>query len=186
MHALENVLTEWASDDEPLIAGCAVIGDAWATTDPLFGWGASLAVAQGFDLAATLDAGRDDPDGAIVDFHRRHHEEIRQRFELACEDDRTVAAHWSDQPLTRSDGEIDREALLFACTRVARHDVRTRRALLRRTSLLDLPDELWADENVVAQAREELDRHPYDPSRHTHGPSRDEMLSTIVAAGVEL
>ena len=182
MHGLENMLTEWAPDGQPLIAGCVVIGDAWAVTDPLFGWGASLATAQGFDLAATLDAGKTDTDGAIIDFHQRHHEEIRQRFELACEDDRAVAAHWSSRPVARTDAEIDREALLFACTRVARHDVHTRRALLRRTSLLALPDDLWADDNLVARARAELDRRPYDPNRHTPGPSRHEMLTTIAAA----
>ena len=185
MHALENVLTVWAPDGQPLLAGFVVIGDAWAVTDPLFGWGASLAMAHGFDLAATLDAQRNDTDGAIVDFHDRHHEEIRQRFELACEDDRSVAAHWTGQPVTRTDSEIDREALLFACTRVARHDGHTRRALLRRTSLLDLPDKLWADEHVVSQARDELTRHPFDASRHTPGPTRAEMLSTIATASRE-
>ena len=70
----------------------------------------------------------------------------------------------------------------FACTRTARHDVRTRRALLRRSSLLDLPETLWSDEGVVAKARDELELHPYDPGRHTPGPSRLEMLSTIAAA----
>ena len=59
MHGLENVLTVWAPDGQPLLAGCVVIGDAWAVTDPLFGWGASLAMAHGFDLAATLDAQRE-------------------------------------------------------------------------------------------------------------------------------
>jgi hypothetical protein len=48
--------------------------------------------------------------------------------------------------------------------------------------LLDLPDALWADEAVVAQARAELDQHPYDPTRHTPGPSREELLATIAAA----
>jgi hypothetical protein len=182
MHALENTLTVCAPDGQPLVAGCIAIGDAWAVTDPLFGWGASLAMAQGFDLAATLDAQRNDTDGALIDFHGRHHEEISQRFELACEDDRTVGARWSGRPVARTDGEIEREALLFACTRVARHDVHTRRALLRRTSLLALPDELWADEKVVAQARHELARHPYDASRHAPGPSRDELLSIIATA----
>jgi 2-polyprenyl-6-methoxyphenol hydroxylase-like FAD-dependent oxidoreductase len=182
MHSLENVLTVWAPDGDPLIPGYVPVGDAWAVTDPLFGWGASLAMAQGFDLAATLDAGRNDPGGAIVDFHDRHLEEVSQRFSLACEDDRTVAAHWSDRPVTRTAAELEREALLFACTRVARRDVHTRRVLLRRTSLLDLPDDLWADENVIARARAELNRHPFDASRHTAGPSREAMLATIAAA----
>jgi 2-polyprenyl-6-methoxyphenol hydroxylase-like FAD-dependent oxidoreductase len=182
MHGLENVLTVWAPEGQPLIAGLAAIGDAWATTDPLFGWGASLAIAQGFDVAATLDAGRHDAESAVVDFHRRHHEEIRQRFELACEDDRTVASRWGGRVGARTEAERDREAVLFACTRTARHDVHTRRALLRRTSLLDLPDELWTNEGVVARARDELELRPYDPDRHTPGPSRDEMLSTIAAA----
>lgn len=182
MYSLENVLTAWAPDGVPLIRGCVPVGDAWAVTDPLFGWGASLAMAQGFDLAATLDAERHDPDDAIIDFHHRHQEEITQRFNLACEDDRTVAAHWSSRPVTRTAAEIDRAALLFACTRLARHDAHVRRALLRRTSLLDLPDALWADETVLDQARAELDRHPYDASRHTPGPSREEMSSTIAAA----
>jgi hypothetical protein len=180
MHGLENVLTVWAADGRPLVAGYAAIGDAWAVTDPLFGWGASLAMAQGFDLAATLDAQRSDADAAIIEFHDRHRDEITQRFSLACEDDRAVGAHWGGQTGSRTDAEIDREALLFACTRVARHDVHTRRALLRRQFLLDLPDQLWADEHVVARARAELRRHPYDPTRHMPGgPSRDEMLSTI-------
>ena len=171
MHGLENMLTEWAPDGQPLIAGCVVIGDAWAVTDPLFGWGASLATAQGFDLAATLDAGKTDTDGAIIDFHQRHQRRdqtalrvgMRGRSGCSCtleQPDPSLA------PTPRSTVE----ALLFACTRVARHDVHTCRALLRRTSPLALPDDLWADDNLVARARAELDRRPYDPNRHTPGP----------------
>lgn len=181
MHGLENVLTEWAPDGRPLVAGCVAIGDAWAVTDPLFGWGASLAIAQGFDLAATLDAHPNDADEAILEFHRRHRDEITQRFNMACEDDRSVAAHWGGQP-TRTEDDIDREALLYACTRVARHDVHTRRMLLRRAFLLDMPTELWNDEYVVSMARAELARSPYDPNHRPAGPSRDELLTTISAA----
>lgn len=182
MHGLENVHTVWAPDGRPVVGGYVAIGDAWTVTDPLFGWGASLAMAHGFDLAATLDAHGRDADGAIVEFHDHHHEEITQRFNLACEDDRAVVAHWSGQTGFRTDAEIDREALLFACTRISRHDVHTRRALMRRQLLLDLPDRIWTDANVVARARDELARRPYDPTRHKAGPSRDELLSTVAAA----
>lgn len=182
MHGLENVLNPWVRDGRPLVSGLAAIGDAWAVTDPLFGWGASLALAHGFGIADALHAHQAGVDEAIVEFHDRHRDEIEQRFALACEDDRTLTARWTGRDDHRDDAAIEREALLFACTRVARRDVPTRRALVRRGFLLDLPAALWADERVVAQARDEVTRHPYDPSRHQPGPSRDQLLAAIAAA----
>ncbi len=182
MHGLENVLNPWVVDGQPLAANLAAIGDAWAVTDPLFGWGASLALSHGFGIAAALDARTGTIEEAIVGFHDRHVDEIEQRYALACEDDRRVAEHWTGRHDGRTEAEIEREALMFACTRLARHDATVRRALLRRALLLDLPDALWADEHVVARAREDLERHPYDPDRHLPGPSRDQLLATIAAA----
>jgi hypothetical protein len=45
--------------------------------------------------------------------------------------------------------------------------------------LLELPDDVWHDEQLLATAREELRRAPFDPNRRPTGPGRDEFLMAI-------
>ena len=58
MFGLQNVLAPWLVDGVPVVQGLATIGDAWVTTDPFFGWGASLAISQGVRTGGRGQAAR--------------------------------------------------------------------------------------------------------------------------------
>jgi hypothetical protein len=41
MAGLENCLAPWHRDGRPVVSGLVAVSDAWAITDPMYGWRAS-------------------------------------------------------------------------------------------------------------------------------------------------
>lgn len=179
MFGLENTLRPWYVGDLPVADGIAFIADSWSTTDPLFGWGASFALAHGFGIADAVARHRTDVAAAVSDFIASFRDEVEQRYRLSCSDDVALAARWTGQPDPRDQRDIEREALLFGASRAARTDLALSRVLVRRQTLLALPEKIWADATACASAARELESHPYDPLRITPGPSRDEFLTAL-------
>ena len=105
-----------------------------------------------------------------------------QRFVASCSDDRGREAQWAGEEDDREPIDIEREALLFALTRLARNDPAAREALIRRSQLLALPDDIWSDLDLVSHARAELLDHPYDPTRTLPGPDRHTFIDGIEVA----
>ncbi len=179
MHGLENVLAPWFGDGRPVARHFAAIGDSWFTTDPLFGWGASFALAHGFGVADAVRQHGHDVDSAVTHFHDTHREEVEQRFALSCQQDRGRTTIWSGAPIDPASDDIKQEALLFGLTRVAKHDAGARDALVRRQSLLALPNDVWRDDALVDRVNDALATHPFDPHRTSPGPSRAELLEHL-------
>jgi 2-polyprenyl-6-methoxyphenol hydroxylase-like FAD-dependent oxidoreductase len=181
MYGLENTLRPWYVADVPVVDGIVFIADSWSTTDPLFGWGGSFSLAHGFGIADVVARHGADVDGAVRDFVASYREEVEQRYRQSCTDDIAMSARWAGEPDPRDRRDIEREALLFGATRAARRDLALLRALIRRQTLLDLPDEIWADTALcaAAAAASELESHPYDPLRVTPGPPRDEFFAAL-------
>jgi 2-polyprenyl-6-methoxyphenol hydroxylase-like FAD-dependent oxidoreductase len=179
MYGLENVLNAWTPDGDARVAGLAPVGDAWSTTDPLFGWGASFALAHGFGLAGALRRHPSDVGTAVEDYHAGFITEVQQRFELSCEDDRARVDAWSPESIERSAQEIEREELLFGIGRLARSDPAVALALASRIALLSLPEDIYGDPSLIDRARTELAKHPYDRTRRTAGPSREEFVAAL-------
>jgi 2-polyprenyl-6-methoxyphenol hydroxylase-like FAD-dependent oxidoreductase len=184
MYGLENSLRPWYVGERPVVGGVAFIADTWSTTDPLFGWGASFALAHGFGLADAVARHGADVDAAISDFLASFRDEVDQRFTLACADDLAMVARWTNRPDLRDPGDVEREALLFGAARAARTNPALARALIRRQTLLDLPEQIWDDPGTAAAAARELEAHPYDPTRRTPGPSADEFLAALGSLAV--
>jgi flavin-dependent dehydrogenase len=182
MHGLENVLSPWFGESEPVVRRFAAIGDSWLTTDPLFGWGASFALAHGFGLADAVNEHHHDVESALLHFHEKYRDEVEQRFALSCQQDRARLALWSGSAVDPSAEEIKQEALLFGLTRLAKHDTGARRALLRRQSLLALPNDVLRDHALMERVRTSLVDHPFDPFRTTPGPDRAALLDHLSAA----
>jgi 2-polyprenyl-6-methoxyphenol hydroxylase-like FAD-dependent oxidoreductase len=179
MAGLENTIAPWYDAGRPLIAGLVHLADAWATTDPAYGWGASLALAQGFALARSLEATAPDTDAAVESFLAASVDEVTQRFNLACSQNRIRNAGWAGERDLLSVDDLEQESVLFALTAGGRHDPVLARASMRWAGLLALPDELWADGEAMTRAHRFLESHPYDPTRVARGPSRGELLALI-------
>jgi 2-polyprenyl-6-methoxyphenol hydroxylase-like FAD-dependent oxidoreductase len=178
MAGLVNRLTPQHREPARRTRRIVVVGDAWMTTDPMFGWGASLALSHGFGLARCLSDHREDPDAAIEEFVSSYSDEAVQRVDAARSDARARTAHWG-RPDEQTEVEHQQQALLFALRRQARTDGRAARAVLRRTCLLDRPDTVWRNAEVVASAKHYLTMHPFDPARHEDGPTRPELLALL-------
>jgi 2-polyprenyl-6-methoxyphenol hydroxylase-like FAD-dependent oxidoreductase len=184
MYGLENTLRPWYVGERPVVGGAAFIADTWSTTDPLFGWGASFALAHGFGIADAVARHGTDVDAAVSDLLASFRDEVDQRFGLACTEDLAMVARWTGRSDPRDPRDVEREALLFGAARAARTNPALARALIRRQTLLDLPEQIWDDPGTSVAAARELESHPFDPTRRTPGPSRDEFLAALGSLGV--
>jgi hypothetical protein len=183
MYGLENAIAPWRADGLHGPRRLAPIGDSWLVTNPNLAWGASVALAQGFALAASVAHHGSDVESAIGELRDRCTPEAEQRYAAACSEDRALRWRWrlSDAPRRRED--LQREALLFGLQRLARHgDLEVRDRLVRRGELLELPDDLWADEALLDRARASLRAHPHDPDRRPHTLDEERFLAAVSAA----
>ncbi len=180
MHGLDDAMSPWQPDGVRGPRGLVHLGDSWLVTNPNLAWGSSVALAHAGALGDSFDEHGPDVDGAVENFHQPTSSEVEQLFASACETDRALQRRWALPSERPSAAELEREALLFSLGRLARHgSVSAALRLGRRMNLLEPPDALWHAEDLLATAREELVRVPFDANRRPAGPDRDEFLTTI-------
>jgi hypothetical protein len=183
-----NVRRHPLVDGEPLALGLLCVGDALCTTNPQYGWGASLALTYAF---------------AAVDAVVAHHDDLRAHHDLrgmALAYDGLVAAEADDvytesaaqdrSRLYRQRAEdvpewdrpaMERQELLFGVLAGATKDPVLGRAALRRQGLLDRPGATLDDPDVVEHARHTLEILAAKAGRRI-GPDHDELLAILDAA----
>ncbi|WP_369381167.1 FAD-dependent oxidoreductase [Streptomyces sp. cg36] len=158
----------------PPVAGLFPVGDAACVTDPLFGRGMSLALAQAFGLADVLAARpaeqwRD----AAADFAETL---LRPWYEHAADADRERIARWNAMVYRRP---LSPAAPGQAVRATAAHDGTVWRGLTRVLMGLATPDEVFGDEKFrhrVAQAPQGAVATGAAP------PPRDELVRAVAAA----
>ncbi len=192
MAKLRNRHRRFVVDGQPIATGLSVLGDAALCTNPMYGRGCTTGSLHAWlhtdlvndacvggsfnhDTAATLALALDDATmGQLVPFYqssvRQDHESLQAR----------VVALGRGEPddAGMTMRSIVREGLLPAM----RTDPIVFRAFMKNFNLLESPEALMADPDVVGrvmaawQARDQ--RQPEPPL----GPDRDEMLGVIHAA----
>ena len=70
----QNVLRHWVSDGEPVVLGVLAVGDSLCTTNPAYGWGASMALTYAFAAVEAICEGGDHRTVAL-----RYHDAVWQR-----------------------------------------------------------------------------------------------------------
>lgn len=158
------------------LPGVVSIGDALCHTNPLYGWGASIALAQGFALPGLL-AGGADAVGAQVALGAVP----RGRFVTSLAIDDRITRHWAgvrDDPLPVTDPDEFRVWTLGLAAR-RRPDLYQRQ--MRWAGLLDPAEAIDADGELrgraVDAARAALAELVPEPV-----PSRPELLALMRAA----
>jgi flavin-dependent dehydrogenase len=140
-------------DGKPVL-GLLPVGDALCSTNPFYGWGASLALTHAFAAARSI-AGRSDD---LRDLLEAYEEEIGPEADAAYEessaDDRLRIYKWRGQaPPDWDRDEMERRDLVRCIAAGATKDAVLGRAFLRRLNLLDSPASALADPEVVEHAR---------------------------------
>jgi hypothetical protein len=153
-------------------------------TNPNYGWGASLALTHAF---AAVDAicSHNEPEDIVAAYHAAVLPEAEDRYRQSATADRLVAyrRRGVDVPdedrLAGERDELVRDGLGPAMWR----DFEVLRAMSRRGNLVDPPDAIWANESVLAKAREVMAwRRAHGKTATAEGPEREELLAIMGAA----
>lgn len=191
MAGLRNRRRRFVREGEPLVLGLHVIGDAAIHSNPLYGRGCALAFVHAFGAADVLREQGDDARGAalaLADFTKR---EIEPWWKAAVAQDREARAMAqamlrgedaaaAGAPLASNDPRaflrsVLREGLLPAL----RTDATVLRAFLRNFNLLDPPESLLANGDVIGRVLAIWRARETRPAAPPLGPTREEMLRVV-------
>jgi hypothetical protein len=182
MGSLQNVLHPALLDGRPPVLGLHFIGDAYCHTNPLFAWGLCLALDYGFAMGRIIDDQPADLGAHALALAETSQVETDQCYRAVAEEDRDRTLTWDGAPpsgpwLGRTFAGFVRQCALPA----AMLDSAVARAVLRRTQLLDLPDELMKQDAILDRVAALQPKVPTPPSGSL--PSRDELLELMNSAG---
>jgi 2-polyprenyl-6-methoxyphenol hydroxylase-like FAD-dependent oxidoreductase len=193
MARLLNRRRRFVVQGRPLATGLFAVGDSHVCTNPLYGRGCSLAMAQAFLLADTMAEHGADPVGAALAFQEAMDREVEPWYRATVDRDR-LERRSRNQAVEvdeeEADGPFDDDTMLSLLREgvlpAAGTDPVVFRAFLRVSNLLAPPDSLMHDADVVARVfavwQQRGDRPPPPPL----GPDRDELLRILAEGGVAL
>lgn len=189
-----------ADDGAPLVLGLHAVGDAHTATNPLYGRGCSLAMVQAQLLVDAVDehglTGTAAHDARSRGYEAATEAEItpwyraavtqdrmnRQATEAAARDAGTdgeaggTAADAAESPEV-TQARFARSLLQEGLFPALREDPVVLRAFLRMFNLLEAPDSLMTDTDVIARVMDVYQRRDERPPEPPLGPPRDELLA---------
>ena len=179
-----NVLREPLVEGRPTVLGYLPVGDALCITDPIYAWGASLAVTQAFAAAGAL-ARHVDPVDVVCDYADAVMPEARVAYDLSASLDRIRDARLRGvEPESVTAENIEREALMREGIRPGiLGDPLLFRAYMRWLNMLDPVDAIYTDEDVVRHASVHREAYRANPSA-AGVPPREELLRLMQPARV--
>ncbi|HUQ17848.1 MAG TPA: FAD-dependent oxidoreductase [Candidatus Saccharimonadales bacterium] len=181
MGELRNVLRSVVLDGQPVVLGFQPIGDALAHTDPSWGWGLSIALAQAVELATLADAARGDLRSLALAFEASAGTRAAGWVRASMAGDRARLRLWRGEAgdPTRPDADFPLflQAVLFPASAVDREIFR---ATNRRQQLLDPAEVLPADRPLLERAAALMaERRKTAPAPPRPGPPRDDLLQLM-------
>jgi 2-polyprenyl-6-methoxyphenol hydroxylase-like FAD-dependent oxidoreductase len=167
---------------QPVVLGLLPVGDALCSTNPFYGWGASLALTHAFAAAEAIAAHGDDLRGLLEAYEAAVGGEADQVYHESSADDRARIYKWRGQaPPDWDRDEMERRDLVRCIAAGATKDAVLGRAFLRRINLLDSPASVLADAEVVEHARNTQRILAAKASRRV-APSGEEIDEIVAAA----
>jgi 2-polyprenyl-6-methoxyphenol hydroxylase-like FAD-dependent oxidoreductase len=182
-----NIRRHYVNDGEPLVLGLLAVGDSLCTTNPTYGWGASMALTYAFSAVEALTAHPGDLRGAALAYEESVAPEADAVYRESAAMDRARIYRWEGLAVPDGDREeVERQDLIgrgvgYGATR----DPVLGRAFLRRSNLLDRPDAVLDDPEVVARATAMRTRLE-ERTAERPGPTREDILAAIAAAGAPI
>jgi 2-polyprenyl-6-methoxyphenol hydroxylase-like FAD-dependent oxidoreductase len=185
MAGLWNRLRRLVVDGEPVVLGFHLVGDSAMHTNPAYGRGVSLAFVQAFAVAAIVDEHASDHHRAALAVDAFVGTDLEPWYQAAATQDPDMVAGWrrhaAGQPAADDDGS-PAAFFTYGLAPASRQDPEVFRAFLRVFNLLDQPSALMARPDIVERILAVYN----DPDRrHVElaGPTRDELLAALAAAG---
>ncbi|MGE3328760.1 MAG: NAD(P)/FAD-dependent oxidoreductase [Acidimicrobiia bacterium] len=183
----KNTRRHYLVDGKPLALGVLSLGDAVCTTNPAYGWGASVALTH---AVAAVDALARHPgrlEDAAVDYYSSIADETDAVYRSSAAADRVRTHRWKGEAIPLGDrpaaerNDLLQRGILGPIVVGGEKDPELLRALLRYVGLLERPDEIFENEAVMRKARAFLDHHELDAEQGGPTPTRSEALHGIAA-----
>ena len=149
----QNVRRHYVVDGAPLVRGLLPVGDSLCTTNPQYGWGASMALTYAFAAVAAADAHArsGDGDAMALSYDEAVRAEADGVYRESAAMDRLRIYEWDgDRHPGRRPGRDGPAAPRCAASSAgATRDPVLGRALLRRMNLVEPPERVLDDPEVV-------------------------------------
>ena len=176
MAGIEDRRRELVIDSAPVVTGLVAVGDAWASTNPSLGRGASIGALHACVLRDVVaKEGTDDPDTLVLRFAAETAATVAPYLDSTLSFDRhRLAEIEADAAGVPYEPEDPAWAMTRALGAGARTDPVVARALAAIASVQALPAEVLGDPAVLGHAAAFLGRPHYAP-----GASRAELLAAV-------
>ena len=176
MAGIEDRRRELVVDSAPVVTGLVALGDAWASTNPSLGRGASIGALHACVLRDVVaKEGTDDPDTLVLRFAAETAATVAPYLDSTLSFDRhRLAEIEADAAGVPYEPEDPAWAMTRALGAGARTDPVVARALAAIASVQALPAEVLGDPAVLGHAAAFLGRPHYAP-----GASRAELLAAV-------
>ena len=164
------------------VLGILPVGDSLCSTNPFYGWGASMALTYAFAAADSVAENRSDLRDVLCAYDGRIGPEADGVYRESAADDRRRSYRWRAQEVPDWDREeMERRDLISCIGAGALKDPVLGRAFLRMTGLLDRPGSALDDPDVVEHARNtQRILAAKDPRRV--GPGGEELEAILSAS----
>lgn len=181
----------------PIVLGLHAVGDAHTCTNPLYGRGCSLAVVQAELFSDALELHGLDHDARARAFEATTATEITPWYRAAVAQDRmnSRAARADAEAAALADGDapspidgdstsvdprdVARELMRDGLLPAMRVDPVVLRAFLRMFNLLEAPDSLMSDADVIGRVMTVFQQRGERPPETPAGPNRAELMATL-------
>lgn len=178
----QNMRAHYVVDGAPLVHGLLPVGDSLCTTNPMYGWGASMALTYAFAAVEATTANQGDPESAALAYDDAVRAEADDVYRESSAMDRARIYQWKGGEIPEWDrAEVERQDLIGCIAAGALRDPVLGRAQLRRMNLLEPPGAVLDDPEVVEHAKR-TQQILLAKARGPVGPTRGELLETIAAA----
>ena len=173
MAGLLNRRRRFVVDGRPVAPGLHAIGDASVCTNPLYGRGCSLAMVHATLLADVVVEHPDDPVAQALALDEATGRQLVPWYTAAVAQDRRAraVAAGEEDPMA----SLVRDGLLPA----VRTDPVVLRAFVRAFNLLDTPDAVLSDPDLLARVAAVYERRDERPPEPPLGPDRDELVALL-------
>lgn len=188
MARLTNRIRRFVVDGEPVATGLVVIGDAAITTNPWYGKGCSQAGIAAEALSAALREHGRDRTGLALAMDQTMRTELEPHYVASClQDADRIKLHTSLHDGSEPDpaAAATRDFIINGLLEATRVDPDVFRAFFRAFNMLDDPNALFADPQVLSAAGAAHAAKDERPPQPELGPPRDELLAVMAAASPE-
>ena len=180
----QNIRRRFVVDGRPLVHGLLPVGDSLCTTNPQYGWGASMALTYAFAAvdAADTHARAGEPEAMALAYDDAVRDEADGVYRESAAADRVRIYEWDGVDVPDCDQEVAaRQRLVRGIVAGSLRDPVLARAMLRRTNLLEQPERVLDDPEVVEHATRTNEIIANKPPRKL-GPDRAELLEILAKA----